>query len=435
MTRSESRTVNEAALEGSSVQISTLANGLRVVTDARSDVASSAVGVWVDAGARHETAAENGVAHMLEHMAFKGTERRSARVIAEEIEAVGGHLNAYTSREHTAYFARVLGDDLPLSVDILADILQHSSFLEDELARERTVVVQEIGQTEDTPDDIVFDHLQEQAFPGQPLGRSILGTVEKVQAMDRARLGGFMDKHYVASSLVLCAAGAVDHDGLVALAERHFADLPTQTAGAYEPAVYGGGEVRAERDLEQVHFSLALPGLSYTDPDFYTAQALSTVLGGGMSSRLFQEVRESRGLCYAVFTFTQSFADGGVFCAYAGTGEDEVAELVPVLCDELVRVAADAGEDEVARARAQLKASTLMALESSSARAEQLARQMLIFGRPIPPAEVVSRIEAVDAAAVRRVAGRILSAGAPTVAAIGPLRRLASYDDIAAKFH
>ena len=417
------------------VDVTTTANGLRVVTDAMPHLQSASVGVWVDAGARYETPDVNGVAHLLEHMAFKGTKRRNAQAIAEEIEAVGGHLNAYTSREQTAYFARVLRDDVPLAVDILADILQHSVFDPDELARERTVVVQEIGQTEDTPDDIIFDHLQATAYPDQPLGWSILGTVERVESMDRAALAGFMQRHYQAPRMVLVAAGAVEHAAMVKLAEAAFGDLPAAGTPSFAPASYTGGDFRDHRELEQVHFAMGLPGLRYHDDDFYASQVMSTVLGGGMSSRLFQEVRERRGLCYSVFSFASSYLDGGMFGIYAGTGTDQVAELVPVICDEMVRLADDADDEEVARARAQLKAGTLMSLESSSGRAEQLGRQMLIHGRPLPVDEIVGEIEAVDTAAVRRVAARVCGTGQPTVAALGPIDKLASYDVIAAKFN
>lgn len=414
--------------------MTTLANGLRVISDSREGMQTTAVGVWVDAGARYETIANNGVAHMLEHMAFKGTDSRSAKDIAVEIESVGGHLNAYTSREHTAYFVRVLKEDLALSVDILADILQRSSFAEEELVRERAVVIQEIGQAEDTPDDIIFDRLQEVSFPDQAIGRSILGPVEGVANMGRQVLFDFMAEHYSASRLLLCAAGAVDHDTLVALAETHFAGLRRGGDNPFEAARFQGGERRDERDLEQVHFALALPALCYDDEDFYPMQVMSTALGGGMSSRLFQEVREKRGLCYSIFCFASSYKDSGAFTIYAGTGADQVGELVPVICDEMLRLSGDADQDEVARARNQLKAGTLMSLESSAARAEQLARQTLVFGRQIPVEELISRIDAVDVAAVRRVAGRIATAGSPAVAALGPIAGLASQAEIAARF-
>lgn len=417
-----------------SVMIDELSNGLTVVTDARTDVETAAVGVWVKAGARHETEPQNGVAHMLEHMAFKGTQKRTARDIAVEIEAVGGHLNAYTSREQTAYYARVLSQDVPLSVDIIADILQNSTFLDEELERERAVVIQEIGQTADTPDDIIFDLLQEKAFPSQPMGRSILGTVEHVGSMDRDRLGAFMSDHYSTDRMYLCAAGAVDHTAVVELGRRYFVDSDARPSNVVEPATYGGGEVRLNRELEQVHFALALPGLSYSDDDFYALQVMSTVLGGGMSSRLFQEVREKRGLCYSVFTFSQSFVDSGMFCVYAGTGAEQVSELVPILCDQLMNLTQVANEEEVSRARAQMKASTLMALESSTARAEQLARQIMIYGRPIPISEIVERIDAVDVAAVCKVADRIMKGATPTTAAIGPINGLVGYDEIMKRF-
>ncbi len=415
-------------------QMTTLANGLRVISESRDGVQTTAVGVWVDAGARYESIANNGVAHMLEHMAFKGTDSRSAQDIAVEIESVGGHLNAYTSREHTAYFARVLKEDLALSVDILADILQRSTFEEAEMARERAVVIQEIGQSEDTPDDIIFDRLQEVSFPDQALGRSILGPAEGVAAMGREVLFDFMAEHYTASRLLLCAAGAVDHDALVAMAEAKFGNLRPGAHHPFEAAVFKGGESREERELEQVHFALALPALPYDDDDFYPMQVMSTVLGGGMSSRLFQEVREKRGLCYSIFCFASSYKECGAFTIYAGTGADQVGELVPVICNEMLRLSGDAAQDEVNRARAQLKAGTLMSLESSASRAEQLARQTLVFGRQIPVEELIERIDAVDVAAVRRVAGRISSGGEPAVAAMGPIAGLASRAEIAARF-
>ena len=415
-------------------QMTTLANGLRVISESRAGVQTTAVGVWVDAGARYETIANNGVAHMLEHMAFKGTDSRTAQDIAVEIESVGGHLNAYTSREHTAYFARMLKEDLALSVDILADILQRSTFEEAEMARERAVVIQEIGQSEDTPDDIIFDRLQEVSFPDQALGRSILGPAEGVAAMGREVLFDFMADHYTASRLLLCAAGAVDHDALVAMAEAKFGNLRPGAPNPFEAATFKGGESREERELEQVHFALSLPALPYDDDDFYPMQVMSTVLGGGMSSRLFQEVREKRGLCYSIFCFASSYKECGAFTIYAGTGADQVGELVPVICNEMLRLGGDAALDEVDRARAQLKAGTLMSLESSASRAEQLARQTLVFGRQIPVEELIERIDAVDVAAVRRVAERISSGGEPAVAAMGPIAGLASRAEIAARF-
>ena len=412
-----------------SARVTTLANGLRVVTEDMPWVETVSLGVWVDVGTRNEPAAINGVAHLLEHMAFKGTTRRSARVIAEEIENVGGHLNAYTSREHTAFYAKVLKEDVPLGVDILSDILQHSTFDADELERERTVIIQEIGQAADTPDDVIFDRFQEQAYPDQAMGRPVLGEAEIIKTIGRDAVAGYMNQHYAADRMVLSAAGAVDHDRLVGLAEGAFTALPAYRGEPVEPARYRGGDLREEKDLEQVHLVLGFPGVSYADDDYYVASTLSTVLGGGMSSRLFQEIREKRGLVYTVYSFASSYADGGIFGVYAGTGEDEVEELMPVLCDEIVKSAESLTEEEVARARAQLKASILMGLESTSARCEHVASQLLIYGRPIETRELVRKIDEVDLGSVKRLARRIF-AGAPTFTALGPIAKVEGFDRI-----
>lgn len=416
------------------IRTTKLSNGLTVITDAMPHLQSAAIGVWVDAGARHETADENGVAHLLEHMAFKGTARRSARAIAEEIEAVGGHLNAYTAREQTAYYARVLSDDVPLALDLLADILLNSTFDEAELERERQVVIQEIGQANDTPDDIIFDWLQETAYPDQGLGRPILGPLDGIAAMPREKLVGFMARHYRAERMVLAAAGGVDHDALCAQAERLFAGLGSGGGPAAEPARYAGGGRIVERDLDQAHVALAFPAFAYHDPDYYALQIYATAMGGGMSSRLFQEVRETRGLAYSVYAFVAPFMDGGLFSIYAGTGGDQVTELLPVLADEMRGSAHRLNAEDIARARAQHKAGVLMALESPSNRIEQIARQFLIYGRVLSLDEIVSRIEAVRPADCARVAGRLLERGAVTLAALGPVGDMGGYDDWARRF-
>lgn len=416
------------------VKISTLSNGMRVVSETMPLVKTVSVGIWVDAGARDETSEINGVAHMLEHMAFKGTERRSARAIAEEIEAVGGHLNAFTSREQTAYYARVMGEDTGLALDILSDILQHSVFDAEEMERERGVIIQEIGQSEDTPDDIIFDHLQETAFPAQSMGRSILGTVERVSGMQRSDLQGFLDRFYHGPSLVLVAAGAVDHDMLMAEAEKLFGGFSGSPRPSQQTSSYSGGEKREVRDLEQAHVAIALPGLAFDDPDYYAMKVYATVLGGGMSSRLFQEVREKRGLAYSVYAYPASYRDGGLMTIYAGTGGEKLPELMPVLADELGKLSKRVDDDELQRARAQLKVGLVMSLESSGARIEQLGSQMLLFGRPLNIDEVLASVDRVDAAAVRKVAERVMRTAPPAVAALGPVEQLESYDRFAARF-
>ncbi len=415
------------------VRVSRLANGLRVASDTMDTVETVSLGAWVDVGTRHEPAEVNGVAHLLEHMAFKGTERRSAHDIAEEIEAVGGLLNAYTSRESTAYYAKVLAEHAPLALDIIADILQHPRFDETELGRERAVVLQEIGQALDTPDDIIFDRFQETAYPGQALGRPVLGTSEIVAGLDRATLRAYMERHYGARSMVLAAAGKIEHAAFLALVGEAFEGLAGHGGGAPDPAVYQGGDYREARDLEQVHLLLGFDSVGYLDDDYYTASVLATLLGGGMSSRLFQQVREQRGLVYSIYSFMSAYRDGGLFGIYAGTGASEVEELIPVVCDELAKVSAQVPEEEVERVRAQLKASILMNLENTGARCEQLAQQILVYGRPLAVEEIVGRIEAVDAAAVRRMADR-LAASRPTLASLGPIGRVEAFDRVAARF-
>jgi len=414
------------------IRVETLSNGLRVATDTVDSVESVSLGLWVGVGTRNEPAAVNGIAHFLEHMAFKGTSRRSALEIARQIEAVGGHLNAYTSRENTAFYAKVLKEDTGLALDILADILQNSLFEEQELARERSVILQEIGQSHDTPDDIVFDHFQAMAYRDQAFGKPVLGTPDTVKAIDRDAIVGYLSQNYAADRLVVAASGNVDHDWFCGEAERLLGGVTPAARVDEDAATYTGGEYREERQLEQVHLVMGFPSVGLHHDDLHAASVLSTLLGGGMSSRLFQEIREKRGLVYSIYSFASSYADCGVLGVYAGTGEHEVAELVPVLCEELAVLNSSLQDQEVADARAQLKAATLMALESTSARVEQLAQQLLIYGRPIPVAEQVARIDAVDTESAGRVAAQIF-AGKPTLAAIGPLGHLEDYGSVVAR--
>ena len=414
------------------VRLTRLPSGLTVVSEDMPRVETASIGAYVDAGTRDEAAAENGVSHFLEHMAFKGTARRDAAAIAREIEDVGGHLNAYTARENTAYYAKVLKDDLPLAADILGDILSHSTFAAEEIERERGVILQEIGQANDTPDDIVFDHFQATAYADQPMGRPTLGPEEIIETMPREVLAGYMRRHYGAQRMVVAAAGAVDHDALVDLVARHFADLPAAATHAAEPARYTGGEFREERDLDQVHVVLGFPAPGYGEPSYYPTMLLSGLLGGGMSSRLFQEIREKRGLVYSIYSFHSPFRDGGMLSVYAGTGEDQAAELVPVTLEELRRVQHDVTADELARAKAQLRASLLMSLESTGSRCEQLARQLQVHGRIIPIEETKARIAAVTIEQVQQAAARAFRA-TPTLAALGPLGKVPALPVIAEK--
>jgi predicted Zn-dependent peptidase len=402
-----------------SVAVTTLKSGMNVVTDTMPHLETASLGVWVKSGSRHERRDENGISHFLEHMAFKGTRRRSARQIAEEIEAVGGDLNAATSAENTAYYARVLKADVPLALDVLADILSEPAFAPDELTREQSVIVQEIGAVADTPDDLIFEHLQVIAFPDQPLGRSILGTAKTVRSFDEAKLRDYLAQHYRAPDIIVAAAGAVDHAAVVADVEKRFASFNGPAGPAPEPARYGGGAHVEKRELEQVHIALALPGVAQNDPGLYSLQMFNNVLGGGMSSRLFQEAREKRGLCYSIYSFHAPYTDVGMFGLYAGTDAADTSELMRLIVDEIANATETITEAEIARAKAQMKAGLLMALESSGDRIGQLARHMIAWGRPIPLAELVAKVEAVTVERARAAGRALIRRGKPAIAVLG----------------
>jgi predicted Zn-dependent peptidase len=416
-----------------SVRSTTLDNGMTVLTDDMPHLESASLGIWVKAGSRSESKAEHGISHVLEHMAFKGTKTRNALDIAEAIENVGGDLNAATSVEHTGYFARVLKEDVALAADILSDILQNSMFEQDELDREQQVIVQEIGAARDNPDDHVFDLFQSSAFPDQPIGRTILGTVDSVKSFSPDTIRDYMDRNYVGDQMVICAAGNVDHDALADIANDRFHDLRKTGAPDPQKAKYKGGEERLLSDHEQAHIVLGFEGRAYNSDGFYAAQILASILGGGMSSRLFQEVREKRGLCYSVYAFHWAFADSGVFGVAASTGEEEVADLIPVVVDELRKATETITDEEVIRVRNQIRAGLLMSLESPSSRAGQLARQQILWGRTIPLQETVERINRITADRVKQVARQLFSSGEASLAGIGPVARLPDYKAITAQ--
>ncbi|WP_372603427.1 M16 family metallopeptidase [Actibacterium sp.] len=404
-----------------SVELHRLPNGFRIVTEAMPGLQSAALGIWVTAGGRHERPEQNGIAHFLEHMAFKGTKRRSALEIAEAIEDVGGYINAYTSREMTAYYARVLEADVPLALDVIADIVLNPVFDASEIEVERGVILQEIGQVLDSPDDVVFDWLQEAAYPEQALGRTILGPAERVSAFSRDDLAGFVREHYAPSQLILSAAGAVDHDEIVRLAEALFGGMTDAVSGIATPASFAGGERRQLRDLEQAHFALAFESPGYRDASIYAAQIYASALGGGMSSRLFQEIREKRGLCYSIFAQAGAYADTGMITIYAGTSEEQLPELADLTMAELTRAAEDMTPTEVERARAQMKAGLLMGLESPSTRAERLARLVAIWDRVPELEETVARIDAVTTEDVRAIGAGLVTDRKAALALYGPV--------------
>ena len=416
------------------IQLHRLPNGFQIVTEFMPGLESASIGIWVQAGGRHERLEQNGIAHFLEHMAFKGTQTRTALQIAEQIEDVGGYINAYTSREMTAYYARVLKEDVALGFDLISDILLNPLFEEDEIEIERGVILQEIGQALDTPDDIIFDWLQEVAYPGQALGRTILGPAERVSAFTRDDLREFVGDHYGPERMILAAAGAVDHDAIVAQAEALFGGLaPGRAPGLIEPAAFRGGERREIKTLEQVHFALAIEGPNYRDPEIYTAQVYANALGGGMSSRLFQEIRENRGLCYTIFAQAGAYEDTGLTTIYAGTSADQIEELAGLTMDEMKRAASDMSAAEVARARAQMKAGLLMGLESPSNRAERLARLLSIWGRIPSLEETIAQIDAVTTGDVRSFAAKAAGQAETALALYGPADQAPTLDALKAR--
>jgi len=412
-----------------SIELTKLDNGLRVITDRVPSVESVAVGVWVDVGTRHEDMADNGVAHMVEHMMFKGTPTRTAAQIAEEIEDVGGQMNAYTSREITSYHMHLLKEDLSLAMEVLADIIQRPTMPEVEVERERGVIIQEIGMTLDTPDDLVFDNYQQTAYPGQGIGAPILGSSDIIKGMERDTLMKYVSTFYTPSRLVISVSGNLVHSEVCDLVQSLYKDLPSDNQVTLPGARYDGGENRQEKDLEQSHIIIGFDGIPRTDESYYGAVLLSTILGGGMSSRLFQEIREKRGLVYSVFAHHATYQDAGQFLVYSGTGPDLLSELIPVLCDEILKMRELASPKELARAKSQIRAEILMGRESMMRRANQQAKHLIHFDKILDVEEKLNKLNAVSLEDVSAMAQKIFSSK-PTLAALGPLSHLEHYDEI-----
>jgi predicted Zn-dependent peptidase len=405
------------------IDITRLANGLTVATEHMPEIATATLGVWVGTGSRHEMPHEHGLSHLIEHMAFKGTARRSARQIAEDIENVGGDINAATSVEYTSYTARVLGENIDVALDVLGDILINSAFEAGELAREKGVILQEYAAVEDTPDDLIYDAFMETAYAGQPIGRPILGTPETIKSFDEATIRSFLAREYAPGKMVLAAAGNVDHARIVETAERLFGAMPAVPIHEPEAGLYSGGERRIPRRLEQANIVLGLPGLSFKDPGYYATHLFAHILGGGLTSRLWHEVRENRGLAYSIDSFHWPFSDTGLFGIGAGTARSDVAELMNVTLETMRQATQDISEIEMARAKAQMKVALLTALETPGGRIERVARQLLSWGRVVPSDEIVLKVDALTVEQVREAGQRLLH-GAPTLAAIGPIKGL-----------
>ncbi|MBU6166451.1 MAG: insulinase family protein [Alphaproteobacteria bacterium] len=399
--------------------ITILDNGLRVASWAIPGLETAAVALIADAGSRQERPELNGLAHLFEHMVFKGTHRRSARAIAEEMEDVGGQLNAWTSRDSTMFHARLLARDLPLAVDLIADLVTGARFDADDMAREKEVVLQELGEARDTPDDIVFDHLQLAAFPGQGLGRSILGEEASLARITAADLRAWQASHYAPQRLTLVATGKVDHAALCRLAATAIPGAATSApVAATESAVFAASSHHDSRRIEQAQLTAGWAAPSHHDPAQDAALLYTLAAGGGMSSRLFQQVREERGLAYTVSASLQPYADAGLMSVHAATDPKQAAAARALIGEVLHQTAQSLEKPELDRARAQAVAGLLMALEGAQGTADYLGRSLMVHGRFLPPAELVARIEAVTVEQAR-AAGAAMLAGAPARAEIG----------------
>lgn len=410
-------------------KLSTLDNGLRVVTHYMPAFESVTFGVWNNVGSRDEHKEINGVAHFLEHMAFKGTKTKSAKEIAEEVDNVGGFINAFTSEETTAYFVQLLEQNLQVGIDVISDILQNSTFEPKELEKERGVILQEIGMYLDDPSEMVGDYWQRTAFPDQPIGRLVIGKKEIIQSIEREKIVNFMQNNYHPSKMVVSAAGKINHEKFVQQISNSMINLPKGKIIERVKALYKGGEYREDKTLEQVHLVLGFEGLDYYDDDYYALKIYSAIMGAGMSSRLFQEIREKRGLVYSIHTSARSFYDTGTFQVFAGTGEKQIKELLPVLCDELQNAPKNLTDKEIEKSKTQLRSATLMATESTMSNAAFAVHQIFTKNKLIDIEEILEKIQNVTKSSIEKVAKKLLSSK-PTISSIGPIKHLEYLDSI-----
>ena len=407
------------------IDITELDNKVTVVTECLKHLESAAVGVWIKAGARHEKNEEHGIAHVLEHMAFKGTHKRSAEDIVTEIENVGGDMNASTSAEFTAYYAQLLKRDVPLALNIFADILTDSIFDESELEREKHVIIQEIGASQDSPEELVYENFQKSAFQNQTLGRPIMGTAESVAEMKSDDLREYLKQHYSGNNIVVSVVGNVKHSEIVKIVKDKFGGIHKHKNAKPQKAQYVGGESRDNRKLQEAQILIGFEGRAYHVKDFYASQMLALILGGGMASRLFQEIREKKGLCYAIYANHAGYIDTGLFSIYASTEKNDVKELINSIVGELRRMCNDnVQEEEINRAREQIRAGMLMAQEKPMARAGQLARQIHLFNRCVPSEEIMERLNAINGKRIESLAEKLFCVENPTIAAIGPINEM-----------
>lgn len=404
----------------SHIQKTVLESGIKVITEEMPEVESSSIGIWVTAGSRNETRVINGVSHFIEHLLFKGTERRTSLDISREIESVGGVLNAFTSREYTCFFAKVLNKDLPLAIDLLSDIFLNSRFDKGELEKEKMVVLQEIKMVEDTPDDLIHDLFAENFWSGHPIGWSILGTSKTIKALERRHILDYFEENYRSGNILITAAGGLSHNKVLRHVKKTFSKVKKRAVKKDNSAPAATPGVKLiKKDLEQVHLCIGVPVPPQPHPDRYRVYLLNTILGGGMSSRLFQEVREKRGLAYSVYTYLSLFKDAGSLIAYAGTSSDKFAEVVSLIFKEFGRCAKGVDKDELKNAKEQLKGGMLLGLETSDNRMTKLARDEMYFGRVVPVKDIVKGIDRVTLDDLKDTASRAFAPKGLTLLAMG----------------
>ena len=401
------------------VKFKILDNGIKIIND-QINVESASIGVWIGAGSSNENIDECGIAHMLEHMAFKGTENRNAEKIAREVEDVGGDINAYTSKEVTAYYLKVLKENAELGIDILSDIIKNSTFPKEEIERERGVIISEIGQSYDAPDDRVFENFTKTAFKNQPMGRPILGTKETVSGFKQSDLKLFLDSNYTPDNMVVSMSGNLNSRNIFKIVEEKFSEIKNDNKPKKVNSEWTSGFISEDRDLEQTQLVFGIEGLKNIDIDRFSLRALSIILGGGMSSRLFQEIREKRGLCYSIFSFTQMQNSSGVFGFYAGTLPHDVDQLLEASLEEWKKIKKFISLEELDRAKAQMKSGFIMGQESNSSRSEYFAKTMINFGKLIESKEVIASIENISINSIYNLCEKLLFSPKPVLSVIGP---------------
>jgi len=409
-----------------------LNNGLRIVTEEVPFVHSVAVGIWVKAGSRNEDDFKHGISHFIEHLLFKGTEKRTAKQIAQEFEAVGGSVNAFTTKEYTCYYAKVLDEHFDLAIDILADMFFNSKFDEQEIGKEKNVIIEEIKMYEDSPDEIIHDLFAQTVLQNHPLGRPIVGTIESVNDITRQDILSYLTKYYTPANTVIAVAGNINHNQVVDKLSYLFGDWKgNRVETKYQQPEPYNDTVLIKKDTEQVQICMGVPGLPRDDENNYTLYVLNNIIGGGLSSRLFQEIRENKGLAYSIYSYHSSYYDGGLFTIYAGTSQDHFEDVVELIAQELYKCKKlGIGQEELDRTKTQIKGSLLLSMESISNRMSRLGRTELCYGRVIPAEEIVSKTSQVTVSQILELSEKLFRKENFSLTALGPIDKMTDIQSI-----